>query len=64
MEQLLHQLVIHPLVSGYRGKNDLFVDYGAWDGQVDHYAEWIKNHPESDTSREGYSQDNDPYYWQ
>ena len=41
----------------------LIADSGAWDGQMDHYAEWIKAHPESDTSRYDYNLDNDTYYW-
>jgi len=30
---------------------------------MDHYAEWIKEHPESDTSRYDYDRDKDDYYW-
>ena len=38
-------------------------DSGAWDGHMDHYAEWINKHPESDTSRWDYDQSKDTYYW-
>jgi len=44
----------------YRG---LLGDAGAWDGHMDHYAEWIKQHPESDTSRADYNRENHTYYW-
>ena len=30
---------------------------------MDHYAEWISKHPESDTSRWDYDQSKDTYYW-
>ena len=29
---------------------------------MDNYAEWIKEHPESDQSREDYDRDKDTYY--
>ena len=35
-------------------KRGFIGDSGAWDGHMDHYAEWIGQHPESDTSRWDY----------
>jgi hypothetical protein len=53
-DQILTQFV-HPLVFANKANGSLFLDSGAWDGHVDNYAEWIFNHPESDTSRDDYS---------
>jgi hypothetical protein len=67
----------HPTVLDYtRGNGQTYTDYGeekenrgviadqgAWDGHMDHYAEWIKEHPESDTSRYDYDRNKDTYYW-
>jgi len=39
----------------------LIGDPDAWDGHMDNYAEWIKQHPESDTSREDYDEYKDTY---
>jgi hypothetical protein len=67
----------HPTVMDYKRGNGkryqnygdekeergVIADKGAWDGHMDHYAEWIKAHPESDTSRYDYDLRKDTYYW-
>jgi len=61
---------LHPTVMAF-GYNDygktketkgLIADKGAWDGHMDNYADWIKAHPESDTSRADYDREKDSYY--
>ena len=63
----------HPTVMGFFDYSDygvtkenkgLIGDAGAWDGHMDNYAEWIKQHPESDESREDYDREKDIYYQQ